>query len=225
VCASAHTTEIFIAAVRGCQVASHILMGMPRDARPIPPLVDKRVLRPAQTALALELVSKMDLLRLKSIARIYARGLEPEGVWEDMLQEALTRVLTGSRVRPEGVTIVAFVAGILRSLRADMWRRARREFRNDQFRIIHDATDSLALDPVDPAPGPERALDAGQQLALIKLLFADDSVALKIIEGVCNGLTAEQVRLSTGLSKTEYGSARKRIRRTVLREGLTCEAK
>lgn len=39
----------------------------------IPPLVDKRVLKPAQTALALELVSRTDLLRLKSIARLYAR--------------------------------------------------------------------------------------------------------------------------------------------------------
>src|SRR6185312_7781925 len=90
----------------------------------IPPLVDKRVLRPAQTALALELVTRMDLLRLKSIARVYARGLPPEVAWEDMLQEALTRVLVGSRQKPEDVPMVAFVAGILRSLRADYWRRA-----------------------------------------------------------------------------------------------------
>src|SRR5688572_16619922 len=94
----------------------------------IPSLVDKRILRPAQTALALELVTRLDLLRLKSIARVYARGLPPEVVWEDMLQEALTRVITGSRRRPEGVTTVAFVAGVLRSLRADHWRRATRDF-------------------------------------------------------------------------------------------------
>jgi RNA polymerase sigma-70 factor (ECF subfamily) len=56
-------------------------------------------------------------------------------------------------------------------------------------------------------------------------LFADDVAALKIIEGLCDGLSAEQIRLSTGLSKTEYDSARRRMRRTVLREGLTCEPK
>ena len=82
--------------------------------RPIPPLVDKRILTPAQTALALELVDQMDLLRLKSIARLYVRGLPPEIAWDDLLQEALTRVISGSRRRPEGVTTVAFVAGILR---------------------------------------------------------------------------------------------------------------
>src|SRR5690242_10397308 len=97
---------------------------MPTSTPQIPKLADNRVIRPAQTALALELVNETDLLRLKTIARVYARGLTPEGVWEDMLQEALTRVLVGSRLRPDGVTMVAFVAGILRSLRADYWRRA-----------------------------------------------------------------------------------------------------
>jgi hypothetical protein len=69
----------------------------------IPSRVDDRILRPAQTALGLGLVSRMDLLRLKGIARVYARGLPPEMAWEDMLQEALTRIVTGSRRRPEGL--------------------------------------------------------------------------------------------------------------------------
>jgi DNA-directed RNA polymerase specialized sigma24 family protein len=190
---------------------------------PIPPLVDKRILRPAQAALALELISRLDLLRLKTIARIYARGLLPDGVWEDLLQEAITRVLTGSRRQPEGLTMVAFVAGILRSLRAHYWRRARREPRDDKLRIDHRGEESFALDLADPTPGPERALEARQQLTLIKLLFADDPTALKIIDGLGDGLSAEQIRRSAGLSKTDYDSARRRMRRTVLREGLTCE--
>ncbi len=190
---------------------------------PIPPLVEKRVLRPAQTALALELIGKLDLLRLKTIARIYARGLPPDGVWEDMLQEAITSVLTGSRRQPEGVTMVAFVAGILRSLRAHYWRRAQRESRDGRLRIDHESGQSLALDLEDPRPGPERALDARQQLTRIKVLFAADPPALKIIDGLGEGLSAEQIRRSAGLSKTDYDSARRRMRRTILREGLTCE--
>jgi len=108
--------------------------------RQIPPLVDKRVLTPAQTALALDLVDQVDLLRLKAIARTYARGLPPEVAWEDMLQEALTRVIAGSRQRPEGVTTVAFVAGILRSLRSEYWRRATREAGgHGRLRIDHES--------------------------------------------------------------------------------------
>jgi DNA-directed RNA polymerase specialized sigma24 family protein len=196
---------------------------MRRTMHQMPPIVEKRILRPAQTALSLELVNKMDLLRIKTIARIYARGLPPDGVWEDMLQEALTRVLTGSRRQPEGVPMVAFVAGILRSLRADYWRRAKRESSDDKLRFDRQRDESLELDLVDPRPGPERALNARQQIALIKLLFADDPAALTIIDGLGGGLTAEQIRVSTGLSKTAYDSARRRMRRRVLREGLTCE--
>lgn len=191
----------------------------------IPPLVDKRVLRPAQTARALELLSNTDLLRLKTVARVYARGLSPEGVWEDMLQEAITRVLTGSRRRPEGVGMVPFVAGILRSLRAHYWSRARREPREDQLRIDAPHDECSTHNLVDPAPGPERALEARQHLTLIKVLFAADWAVLKILEGLGEGLSAEEIRLSVGLSKTDYDSARKRMRRTVLKEGLTCEPK
>lgn len=197
---------------------------MPRT----PSLFDHRTLKPSQTALALELVSQMDLLRLKAIARVYARGLPPEVTWEDLLQEALTRVIVGSRRRPQGVTMVAFVAGILRSLRAEHWRRAARESGGDDIlRIDHEHDDSraLALALSDPAPGPERALSARQELGAIRQLFADDPTAAKIIEGLGEGLSAEQIRRSTGLARTDYDSARKRIRRALLREGLTCERK
>ena len=87
------------------------------------PLVDTRTLRPTETALALKLVSEMNLLRLKSVARLHARGLPPEVGWDDLLQEALTRVLTGARRIPDGIAPVAFIAGVMRSLRSEHWKR------------------------------------------------------------------------------------------------------
>ena len=51
---------------------------MPTPWRWIPQLSDHRDITPTQTALALDLITRMDLLRLKSIARLYARGLPPE---------------------------------------------------------------------------------------------------------------------------------------------------
>jgi hypothetical protein len=50
-------------------------------------------------------------------------------------------------------------------------------------------------------------------------------VALHIIVGLGEGLTAEQIRAKTGIGKTEYDSARRRMRRTLLKEGLTCGIK
>lgn len=48
-----------------------------------------------------------DLSRRQSIARAYARGLPPDVAWTDLLQEAIARVLNGSRRAPHGVPAVA----------------------------------------------------------------------------------------------------------------------
>ena len=63
------------------------------------------------------------------------------------------------------------------------------------------------------------------ELADVLRLFAEDAVALQIIAGLGEGRSAEQIRVAAGISKTDYDSARKRMRRSLLREGLTCERK
>jgi DNA-directed RNA polymerase specialized sigma24 family protein len=191
---------------------------VPKPTRVLPRLSDNRVIAPTQTALALKLVTSMDLLRLKSIARLYARGLSPAVAWDDLLQEAITRVLTGARVKPEDISMVAFLAGIMRSLRADHFRRARHSVKSeDTSRHDHEL--------LDPAADPERAMIAAETLEEVRVLFADDAVALRIIDGLAEGLEAEQVRLRHGMTRTVYDSARKRMRRCLLREGLTCARK
>jgi DNA-directed RNA polymerase specialized sigma24 family protein len=189
-----------------------------------PKLADNRVLGATDTALALKLVSEDDLLRMKTIARLYARGLPPDVAWDDLLQEAFTRIITGKRVRPEGIGAVAFLAGIMRSLRADHLRRAHRADRQ-ALRFDQRADESREVELCDPNSGPEQWLIAQQQLTAIEQLFVDDPVALQIIAGLGNGLSAEQIRSAEGISKVDYDSARKRMRRSLIREGLTCAPK
>src|SRR5215469_14728475 len=153
------------------------------------PLVDTRVIRPTEAALALKLVTDMDLLRLKTIARLHARGLPPDVAWDDLLQEAITRVLTGTRRKPDAVAMVASLAGVMRSLRSEHWRRVR---------------GGGAVVQQELAPDPERALIAAQELEAIGRLFADDLVVLRIITGLAEGLSPEEIRLAFGLSTTDY---------------------
>jgi RNA polymerase sigma-70 factor (ECF subfamily) len=194
--------------------------------RQIPTLVDTKVVRPAESALALRLITTMELLRLKTIARLHARGLPPDVGWDDLLQEALTRVLVGSRLPPKDVPIVPFVAGIMRSLKSEHWRRATgRSVRRQTLQIDQASDEARDMELRDPAPTPERSLSARQELTAIKQLFADDAVASKIIAGLADDLSAEQIRSAHRISRTDYDSARKRMRRTLLREGLTCERK
>jgi DNA-directed RNA polymerase specialized sigma24 family protein len=187
-------------------------------------LIDRRVLPPAETALALGMVSKIELLRLKTIARLYARGLPPDVAWDDLLQEALTRILLGVRPQPDGVAIVPFVAGVMRSVKTEHWRRVIKMSPGDSaVQLERIGGGSNEVDVRDPSPGPERSLSAQQELTAIESLFVDDPVILKIISGLGQGLPAEQIRTALKISKTDYDSARRRMRRTLLREGLTCE--
>jgi DNA-directed RNA polymerase specialized sigma24 family protein len=165
----------------------------------------------AETALALKLVTENDLLRLKAIARVHARGLPPDVSWDDLLQESFARVMSGSRKKPQAVPMVAFLSGVMRSLRTEHWRRVQLESQ---------------LEPGGAAPDPERAVIAWQEMQSIIRLFAEDHVALQIVMGLAEGLSPEEIRTMLGISKTEYDSARRRMRRALLREGLTsCEKK
>ncbi len=190
-----------------------------------PQLIDTRVLRPTETALALNLVTDLELLRLKTLASWYARGLLPVVTWEDLLQEALTRILVGSRQASEGVPIVAFVAGVMRSLRSEHWRRMGMPKSGGKSPRGSSNAAQRRIERAPSAPGPEHALVAAQELTAIRRLFGDDAAALAIIDGLADGLTAEEIRSAAGLSETEYASARKRMRRLLLREGLTCAPK
>jgi DNA-directed RNA polymerase specialized sigma24 family protein len=189
----------------------------------IPQLADPRILTPAQVALALNLISRMDFLRLKAIARLHARGLPPDVSWDDLLQEAFTRAMTGSRRKPQGVAMVAFLAGVMRSLRAEHWRRAHGgPASNETLRIDHQRDLSRAAELRDPGCDLEQALLAREQIEAIEQLFAGDPVALGILAGLAEGRSAAHIRAGMGVSKTDYDSARKRMRRALLREGLTC---
>ncbi|MGH8317433.1 MAG: hypothetical protein ACREUL_05570 [Steroidobacteraceae bacterium] len=59
-----------------------------------------------------------------------------------------------------------------------------------------------------------------QELARIDQLFADDLRAREVIEGLFEGCSPEQICARYNMSKAEYDSTRKRMRRALLREGL-----
>jgi len=172
---------------------------------PVPP--------PRDVGAALAALSDDDLLRLRALARLRARGL-PSGVaWSDLLHEAVLRALEGTRRWPPGVPLLAFLAGIMRSLCDEQWRRRRREGPLPQ---PEDAPAESTTCDADP----ERAYAAAEALAAVDRLFASDGMALKVIAGLTNGLGAEEIQRLYGLSAVEYDTARRRMRRALLRHGL-----
>jgi RNA polymerase sigma-70 factor (ECF subfamily) len=172
----------------------------------------------ADVSRALGALSEIDLLRLRALARLRARGLPPGIDWSDLLNEALARALDGSRQWPQGVPLLVFLAGVMRSICDEVWRRRRREAELIAFGTKPEAD---CHDVACPAANQERVLAACEAIAAVYRLFAGDPVALRIISGLANGQTAEEIRLLHGLSPVEYHSARRRMRRALLRAELT----
>lgn len=163
---------------------------------------------------ALRALSDADLVRLQALARLWSRGL-PGGLgWTDILNEAVVRCLDGSRRWPPDVPLLAFLSGVMRSICDDHWRRARRDLA--WLVAGREAGESVAA-PSDP----ERMLAAAQGLSAIHGLFAADPAAQKIIAGLTEGLTASDIRGRYDMSERDYDSTRKRMRRALLRRGLT----
>jgi len=168
-------------------------------------------------ARALRSLSNADLARLKALARLWSRGL-PGGLgWTDILNEAIVRTLNGVRPWPPDVPLLAFLSGVMRSICDEHWRRARREL----AWVVHDGDLPDGGDDAAAPPDAERVLAAAQAVAAIHRLFSADAVALKILTGLAEGLTASEICRAYGLSEREYDSARKRMRRTLLRGGLS----
>ena len=170
----------------------------------------------ADAASAIQALSEADLVRLQALARLWSRGL-PGGIgWADVLHEAIIRVLDGSRIWPPDVPILAFVSGVMRSICDDYWRRVRREqrmlvSRDERSRCVSSA------DPADEVADPERVAVAVAALAEIYRLFAGDAIALRIIDGLSNGLVAKDICKGYGISARDYDTARRRMRRALLR--------
>jgi RNA polymerase sigma-70 factor (ECF subfamily) len=171
---------------------------------------------PRDVGEALNALSDDDLLRLRALARLRARGL-PGGVgWSDLLHEAMLRALDGTRRWPPGVPLLAFLAGIMRSLSDAHWRRRRREAMAPRS----DQTAMALIVGETSEPDPERLYAASQALAAVDRLFASDAEALKVIAGLSNDMAAEDIQRHYGLTAVEYDTTRRRMRRALLRHGL-----
>ncbi|UHC14683.1 sigma-70 family RNA polymerase sigma factor [Methylobacterium currus] len=156
-------------------------------------------------AAAIRGLSTVDLVRLRALARLRARRL-PGLDWSDILHEAIVRALDGTRRWPPEVPILVFLAGCMRSIEHDLRRRLAQE----QAWRAHDPADCEGTDL-------ERAIAAAQALGAIVSLFSGDETVLWIIEGLGHGRSAAEIRARHGLSQTDYDSARKRLRRALLR--------
>jgi hypothetical protein len=139
-------------------------------------------------------LTKAEKITLMKIARIYAR-MTPFG-HDDLFQEAVCRLLGGTRALPREASVLSVLIGAMRSI-AWQWRSE-----------AHEPSEDLA----DPRCGEATAI-ASIDAAKVVEWFADDPIAQKIVIGMMDGARGEELLGLSGLGKVEYESKRRKIRR------------
>ena len=173
---------------------------------------------PDEAAQALKQLGIAGLLRLEELARNRAYGVHHLG-WEDLLQEAVVRVLAGTRKWPREVPLIAFMAEVMRSIASEY--RDQRD-RTAAIGIALDAetlpvweTESAGAIATAPSgnPGPDSELEAKRDLAAIEELFIGDEDALAVVMAKAEGYTPAEIQSEFEITATRYDSTLKRIRR------------
>lgn len=168
----------------------------------------------------------VDWHRIHKLGRARALGSSLTG--EELVQEAMKRVLDGSRPWPEGVPLIGFLAGVMRSI-ADGDRAKAEVSETRRPRSIFGQDGAMVIDRADDASSPEEQVAEAEECARVRegiaQLFADDYDAQILLEGIIEGLEGEALRALTGLDPTAYASKRKLISRRLAklkaREGLS----
>lgn len=193
---------------------------MPMSLTNSPPISDFASTQ--EVALALKNLSVADLLRLKQIAGMRSMGFVTID-WEDLINEAVMRILAGTRRWPKSVPFIAFMAQTIRSVASEEWRRLEQAqiTLESEMVSVDDGEPHGSLGDISANPfHPEREVIARKTLGEIERLFADDTEAQLILTSLAQGLTPTETQTDARMSPTQYASAQKRIRRKLARYSL-----
>ncbi|MBV9563083.1 MAG: hypothetical protein JOY90_21960 [Bradyrhizobium sp.] len=157
---------------------------------------------PAEALTAVESLPDADRTALLKVARVYARARRTKYDYQDLLHEAIARILEGKRNWPIGLPFVPFVSGVIRGI-AWEWRIEAHGERSGEPAVCEEGSAIARID-----------------MQRLLALFDDDAIGRGIVIGMMEGARGEELRRSSGLSKTEYESKRRKIRRRIERQWL-----
>jgi RNA polymerase sigma factor (sigma-70 family) len=155
--------------------------------------------------------------RLEVRAAAYRRILTQQDV-DDLVNEALRRVLDGCRKWPKDVAFMAFLFQTMRSIASEWWKRNRREVPDSQIGTSDDGEDDDSYLERQPAAGggPEDAAVFAKFADAVEEMFANDDDVMAVIIGRVEGLSAAETREKFEMTVTAFETAQKRLRRAAL---------
>jgi DNA-directed RNA polymerase specialized sigma24 family protein len=142
-----------------------------------------------------------EILRLSALARTWAIGLRQHGA-DDLLNEALDRVLSGRRPWPSDVPLPTFLSQIMRSV-ASQWRRE-----DHREPLKEDLTDKM-FDEESHNPAARYEMD--DLISRMRGALGADQLALSVFDHILTDIDRKEVQATLGVDATQYDTARRRM--------------
>lgn len=168
---------------------------------------------------AIQSLSEADQLRIEAFAKMRAIKLPSQDA-KDLLQTAIERSLGGSRRWPKPVSFVKYMRQTIRSISHEEYRKQKEGPVTLAAELASGEEDdnwleqhAAAGDEVDP----QRVAETQLLIEQVKSLFSSDAEVLAVLAGMMDGMTPEEICAEAGMSRTQYATAQRRIRRRLAR--------
>jgi DNA-directed RNA polymerase specialized sigma24 family protein len=142
-----------------------------------------------------------ELLRLAALARIWATGLRQHDA-DDLLNEALGRVLSGRRPWPTQVSLPTFLSQVMRSI-ASQWRR------EDRRELLKEDEGETVLD--EESHNPVATYERDDLISRMRHALEADLPALGVFDHILADSDREEATAALGMDATQYDTARRRM--------------
>lgn len=170
---------------------------------------------PVEVRQALAGMSDIDYVRLSKAAKYFAPGTSFAA--DDLIQEAIRRLLDGSRNWPTDVQLTTFLSNVMKSI---VWAD-RRQSKSRPLIVPIESTGPFGqrnnVDAsVQHSSAEEVVLIEGEsdeRINEVLRLFEDDEDASMVLMGLSDEMSAQEIRDELGLDSTSYNTIRRRIRR------------
>lgn len=172
---------------------------------------DFRSLADAERAIADLTAEEVIKLRLYARYRLIFRSHELTE--DELISEAVVRTLDGIRRWNKKLGVLEHLIGAMRSIAGDQRRskQAKSEI------IVEDVECARPDEPEEISSDAGVSLESEQTVSAIFEAFEGDYHSSLVIQGIINGEKRREALARTDMSEKEYGAARKRIVRKLIK--------
>ena len=158
---------------------------------------------------AIEYLTTEDRIRLLVVARVF----DPHR-YEDLLQEAIVRTLSGERKWKDGITLYWHLHQTMRSIAWAWYKKLDENLVLESQCGVNDREAAWLANAEAATPDPERQAAARLTLERVLENCGSDPLVLGILMGKLQGKTGPEIREELSLSEQDFSAAAQRLRRS-----------